>query len=297
MRTRKLLFVAGIVSALAVGMFAGRQLAKMGSTDSPGAPTDAASESYTLEDLWRRLHDGTPGSKSVFDEPGSGPASGTMYTLNDIMIKAPAISGSGATTGDVLDGKEFWGLTSGQWGKQTGTATPCISCSGTMVGTRWCSNGDGTVTDMTTGLVWLQKADWGGTRPWRKLVDDPSYCASGEGYICYDDAHARAGRLKAGATDANLSNGSGAGEWRLPTKDELHEITEGTDPVSATSMQAFTGVKPFTTYDGDGFYWSSNTHDGTGGLIAMAWCVDMTYGIADYQHKNNEYYVWPVREP
>lgn len=42
-----------------------------------------------------------------------------------------------------------------------------ITCSGTLVGTRWCDNGDQTVTDMTTGLVWLKHADWGGTMPWR----------------------------------------------------------------------------------------------------------------------------------
>ncbi|MFC2077875.1 DUF1566 domain-containing protein [Candidatus Bipolaricaulota bacterium] len=303
MRTRRLLVIIGVVLVLGIGMLAGRQLAKMGSTDSLGGPTDPASESYTLGDIWQRLHDGTPGSMDVFDEPGSGPTSGTMYTLNDVMEKAPERKdASGAVASDVLSGKEFWGLTSGAWGMKTGTAAPCTDCPSpkTMVGTRWCDNKDGTVTDMTTGLIWLQKADWGGKKPWRRLVDDPSYCANGEGYMCYDDAHARAGRLKAGATDADLSDGSGAGEWRLPTKDELHGITEGTDPVSDTNMRAFTGVQPFTdlpTAGGEGFYWSSNTHDGTGGSIAMAWFVDMTYGTADYYHKNSNYYVWPVRGP
>ena len=41
------------------------------------------------------------------------------------------------------------------------------TCAGTLVGTRWCDNGDSTVTDMTTGLVWLKFADWGGLKPWR----------------------------------------------------------------------------------------------------------------------------------
>ena len=45
-----------------------------------------------------------------------------------------------------------------------------ITCKGTLVGTRWCDNGDATVTDMTTGLVWLKYTDWEGLegrRHWR----------------------------------------------------------------------------------------------------------------------------------
>ena len=40
------------------------------------------------------------------------------------------------------------------------------TCTGTMFGKRWCDNGDGTVTDLTTCLVWLKKADWGGQKVW-----------------------------------------------------------------------------------------------------------------------------------
>ncbi|MBW1813845.1 MAG: hypothetical protein JRJ39_09275 [Deltaproteobacteria bacterium] len=43
----------------------------------------------------------------------------------------------------------------------------CGPCKGTQsTGGRWCDNGDGTVTDMTTCLVWLKYANWGGTRMW-----------------------------------------------------------------------------------------------------------------------------------
>ena len=43
-------------------------------------------------------------------------------------------------------------------------ASPCpVRCEGTLsTGGRWCDQGDGTVKDMTNGLVWLKKADWGG---------------------------------------------------------------------------------------------------------------------------------------
>ncbi len=57
-------------------------------------------------------------------------------------------------------------------------------CTGTLVGTRWCDNGEATVTDMTTGLVWLKYADWEDPKPWRSNT-------SGD----YDDARTRAGLL------------------------------------------------------------------------------------------------------
>ncbi len=62
-----------------------------------------------------------------------------------------------------------------------------ITCKGTLVGIRWCDNGDSTVTDMTTGLVWLKYADWGGKKPWRSDT-------SGD----HDDADTRAGILQDG---------------------------------------------------------------------------------------------------
>jgi hypothetical protein len=41
------------------------------------------------------------------------------------------------------------------------------TCSGTLSsGGRWCDNGNGTVTDMTTGLIWLKNATCGGMKTW-----------------------------------------------------------------------------------------------------------------------------------
>ena len=115
----------------------------------------------------------------------------------------------------------------------TGTRYGGCTCRGTMIGTRWCDNGDGTVTDLIgydgkgECLVWLKKADWGGTKPWR---NDSTDCDSPT-YTCYDDAHQRAGLLYAGATDADLSDGSVEGDWRLPTKTELSGLANGTEAV------------------------------------------------------------------
>jgi hypothetical protein len=45
-------------------------------------------------------------------------------------------------------------------------------CEGTLspLG-RWCDQNNGNVKDMTTGLVWLKDAGWGGTKPWREPGD------------------------------------------------------------------------------------------------------------------------------
>ena len=91
-----------------------------GDLDSPGPPD--ATSSYTLEDVYNRLNDGTPGSQSTFTEPIAGPTAGTMYTINEIMGKAPGKDdANGAAAVHVLSGKTFWGLLTGGWGILAGT--------------------------------------------------------------------------------------------------------------------------------------------------------------------------------
>jgi len=106
-----------------------------GSLDSPAAPTDAGSAMFTLEDIYNRLNDGTAGSKrsGAFAEPSSGPTAGTGHTLDEIMAKAPVITGNGATAAEVLSGKFYWGLLGGTWGLQQGTATAGDNVTGSSL--------------------------------------------------------------------------------------------------------------------------------------------------------------------
>jgi len=122
----------------------------------------------------------------------------------------------------------------GKVGTYEGTGG-CDCSGGTPNGNRWCDNGDGTVTDLTTCLVWLQKADWGGSKKWEDCTN-------------HDDAHTRAGILKAGSSGADLSDGSVVGDWRLPTKTELHNLANGTEAVRSGNMRAFTGVQSDDLY-------------------------------------------------
>ena len=152
---------------------------------------------------------------------------------------------------------------------------PAFTCDGTLSsGGRWCTPDpeDGTVKDMTTGLVWLKDASWGGLKEWANSTT-------------WDDAHTRAGILSAGTAGANLSDGSVEGDWRLPTKKELYGLANGDEAVRSGSMQAFTGVQ-------SSYYWSSTSY---ASLTLYAWGVYMYNGYAYDYDKDDGYYVWPVR--
>ncbi len=154
----------------------------------------------------------------------------------------------------------------------------CCTCKGTLYENRWCDNGDGTVTDLTTCLVWLQKADWGGVKPWREEGDSAHN----------DDANTRAGILKAADYDW-LSDGSVAGDWRLPTKTELVGLVNGEPNLRCLSgpcdLYGFTGLQ-------SSYYWSSSTYAGS---TDNAWCVYLDDGGVRGGNKRSSNYVWPVR--
>ncbi|MGD8456137.1 MAG: hypothetical protein PVF83_07115 [Anaerolineales bacterium] len=198
-------------------------LAATGTTDSPSGPTTAGSQMYTLEQVYDLLDTGTTSPKmTIFTEPLVAPGTGSMVTLDDHMAEA--------------------------------LANRCNCATGTLNGTRWCDNGDGTVTDLIgcqgkgKCLVWLKEADWGGEKAWRVEITDLLDCGY-SGAPCYDDAHTRASLAY---TSPNLSDGSVDGDWRLPTYRELLGITLGTESVSFGNMRAFTGIQLFP-------YWSSTT--------------------------------------
>ncbi len=268
--------IVGVV-LLSSMLWAGIVLA--GEPDSSGEPSTTSS--YSLEDLYQRLNAGTVGTSSVFTEPTSAPGGSTMHTINEIMAKAPALDNTnGATPTHVLAGQTFWGLTSGEWGLQTGTLTsadsPCWDNTN-----RYVDCGNGTVHDTVTNLIWLKNAN----------------CF---GQLDYAAANNAAAGLENG--DCSLTNGSSPGDWRLPTKSEwqatiAHADTLGcTDPNLTNTLGTacyYTGgrVEPFTSVQSS-FHWSSSTYaNGT----SVAWYVGMINGGVSNANKTSTLYVWPVR--
>ncbi len=235
----------------------------------------ANTSSYTLQDICNRLETGAAGTQQNFTEPASGPNS-TGCTLNEVMGKAPAVNAEAAEPADVATGTKYWGLTDGNWGLKTGTNAFLITCNGTMNGERWCDNEDGTVTDMTTGLVWLQKADWGGRYAFACL-DGVGKCTT-----IFD----RVSKLKSGESDANLRDGSVEGDWRIPTKTEFRKLVNDPERVLSDNMRAFSGVQ-------SRYYWSATA--AVHYSASDAWRVYLYDGHNNANDKSSTVYVWPVR--
>ena len=134
---------------------------------------------------------------------------------------------------------------------------------------RFMNNGDGTVTDNLTGLIWTQNAGTptvgscaGGYKTWQGALD----------YV----------------TCLNSMNYLGHSDWRLPNVNELESLINADEPNSATWLtdQGFIGVQSFYSY------WSSSSYALN---TVYAWFVYMWNGYVSYDDKSNGYYVWPVR--
>lgn len=138
-------------------------------------------------------------------------------------------------------------------------------------GQRFTGNGDGTVTDNLTGLVWLQNANCFGKATWA-------------------DALSRANSLQSGS--CGLTDGSVAGEWRLPNRNELRSLVN----LSQTDTSAWLNhsAQGFGNVQSD-YYWSSTTYTH---YAVTAWMARMQNGLDDVGDKtdvSNGHYVWPLR--
>ena len=253
MRGKNIKYVLGVVVLLALGFGVGRwaaagPTAAVGTLDSPGPP--GSTYSYTLEDIYNRLNDGTAGTQSAFTEPASGPTEGTGHTLDEIcdLIGEPApVPKTGQTTsyGTGDDGA-----------LRKGVAWPSP---------RFITSTAGIVTDTLTGLIWLQNANCFGARDWSTALSDANGLGSGS---------------------CGLSDGSSAGDWRLPNVRELQSLIDYSQYNPALpSDHPFTGVQ-------SSYYWSSATRAGS---TPFAWGVDLYGGDVYGGSKAGTSYVWPVR--
>jgi hypothetical protein len=136
---------------------------------------------------------------------------------------------------------------------------------------RFIDNGDGTVTDDLTGLMWSKNSSPRVGSPckssnlsWQEALDYVK-CLNTKNYLGYSD-------------------------WRLPNRKELRSlINYGKDnPAIWLSTQGFSNVQL------SWFYWSSTTLAGSGS--DHAWGVPMWDG-GEYSYRKNykKGYVWPVR--
>jgi len=139
---------------------------------------------------------------------------------------------------------------------------------------RFTKNNNGTVTDNLTGLIWLENADCFSLRNWATALNDANTLASAA---------------------CGLSDGSSAGQWRLPSDQELATLVDYAFVNPAVPNTAGTGQwtagAPFTSVQSN-YYWSSTTYAGN---TTIAWYVSLNDGNVYTVSKASTYYVWPVR--
>lgn len=146
---------------------------------------------------------------------------------------------------------------------------------------RFKDNGNGTVEDLLTGLIWLKDASCDELGP------------NGDGSVNWQGALEAANALAEG--QCGLTDKSKLGDWRLPNVNELLSLIDREFVYPAlsnaagngqwTEGDAFSGVQ--------GVYWSSTSYVGN---PEGAWAGGIVSGQVGGLSKNLvSEYVWPVR--
>jgi hypothetical protein len=135
-----------------------------------------------------------------------------------------------------------------------------------LVTPRFADNGDGTITDNQTGLIWLKDANCFGDRTWNDALSDCNGLASGS---------------------CGLTDGSNAGDWMLPNRRELQSLVDvSNNNPSLPSGHPFYNVV-------NAWYWSSTTL--LDPIHEVAYYVHMMWGEMSGYYKSSTYWVWCVR--
>lgn len=157
---------------------------------------------------------------------------------------------------------------------------------------RYVDNLDGTMTDCRSNLTWLKDA---------RCLSTSNGIPNTTGDLSWTNAMKWVAGLQEGICD--LTDGSAAGDWRLPTKTEFMSMLISAkkqgfkNPAFTTYQGTSQWAEPAQVYDfqhlpGAGFFWSSTTSQSN---PDMAWDIGIQFGNAFSDPKLDHYYVWPVR--
>ncbi len=165
---------------------------------------------------------------------------GQYWSSNDYVGRT--INDDSATFGfNFVDGR-IKGYPNGLLSGPTGTAyVRCVRGSTTYGQNNFIDNGDGTITDLATGLMWLQN-DSGAY---------PSAGSQGDGTLDWPEALAWAeGLAHAGYND-----------WRLPDAKQLHTIVDYTRaPDAAIAANQTAAIDPvFQITETESWFWTSTS--------------------------------------
>lgn len=162
---------------------------------------------------------------------------------------------------------------------------------------RWVDNGDGTVTDYVTGLMWERKDDSGGihdvddTYTWSASSTDPDGTTFTTFLDTLNGGATGVGDCNAGSTNHVSLNGGFAGhcDWRLPTLAELRTILLEPSICARRPCIAENVFGP-TAERG---YWSVTS--GSAAFPTSAWVVDFQFAGLYSDPKTNGHRVRAVR--
>ena len=141
---------------------------------------------------------------------------------------------------------------------------------------RFIDNNNGTVEDRFTGLTWLKEGN---------CIQFFDGDATGVNSRNWDNAIIAANSLRSGY--CGLTDGSAAGDWRLPTRKELDSLIDlgrynpalpPDCPLAATTVASY--------------YWSATTYASN---PDYAWYVYFHYGYDYSNNKSSSLYVRAVR--
>lgn len=227
---------------------------------------------------------GTSGSLSVTIPDGLYSGSKTAAANDTNLVSGNIRSGAGifgvsgsviqasgnAAAADVLIGKTF--SNAGAAGV-SGTRYPSPVYT---TGQTFTDNGDGTVTDNRTGLMWMKNADLAATAGY-----DPD--SPGDSRVSWNNAVAFIAGINSGAYTAY---NCGYTDWRLPHIKELFSLTDMANFNPALpSGHPFSNVQPSE-------YWSATADVSTS---VAAWYLHLSVGLVYSGSNTSTYYVWPVR--
>ena len=149
---------------------------------------------------------------------------------------------------------------------------------------RFRDNGDGTVTDNLTGLIWLKNANADGNqRIWSQA------------FSCVTQLN-NYGTMNGSDCGDTSNGGSHQTDWRLPNRFELESLINlayYSPCMSNTHGDAkWSENDPFTNIR-SGWYWSSSRY----AFFAddYPWVVNLGTGEVDNKPNSGYAYIWPVR--
>lgn len=135
------------------------------------------------------------------------------------------------------------------------------------------NNGNGTVTDNNTGLMWeLKTAE----------DNNVNYSNPNDADNNYSWENAQSA-----VDDLNAMNYAGRSDWRLPTAEELGTLLDLSkdQPGPVIDTNFFTHCKP-------GNYWTADSYAAD---FNMAWALNFSTAGDDFLNKSNSFYVRAVR--